>query len=90
VAKLVPYGENQVEVGYMLLPEHWGKGLASEMVAHMILLCREKQLADEIIGIVDPENHASVSVLAKFGFTQYKTGEIDGLAASWYKLMLSD
>lgn len=88
VAKLVPFGKNRAEVRYMLLPENWGQGYATEMVNKMINLAREKQLAVELIGIVDPENPASVRVLTKFGFQLYETGQIDGLDASWYRLLL--
>ena len=88
VSKLVPYGENQAEVGYMLLPKFWGKGYASEMTGRMITLANEKRLAIELIGVVDPENPASIRVLTKFGFKLYETGEIDGLAAAYYKLKL--
>ncbi len=70
----------------MLLPENWGKGFASEMVKCMLELNREKSIASEVIGIVDPENPASIRVLTKFGFELYKTGIIDGLAAAYYKL----
>jgi ribosomal-protein-alanine N-acetyltransferase len=70
----------------MLLPERWGNGFASEMVKCMLDLNKEKSIASEIIGIVDPENPASIRVLTKFGFSLYNTGEIDGLAAAYYKL----
>jgi ribosomal-protein-alanine N-acetyltransferase len=89
VAKLTQITENQFEVGYMLLPEHWGKGYASEMVKCMISLARENKIA-ELIGIVDPENPASIKVLTKFGFNLYETGQIDGLAAAYYKLELNN
>ncbi len=87
VAKLVELNAVQFEIGYMLLPELWGKGHATGMVEGLINLAREKQLV-ELIGIVDPENPASIRVLTKFGFKLYETGEIDGLAAAYYKLRL--
>jgi len=89
VAKFVQLADNQFEVGYMLLPEHWGKGFASGMVEGMIRLAREKQVR-ELIGIVDPENPASIRVLTKLGFTLFETGQIDGLAAAYYKLELNN
>jgi len=88
VAKLVETDTRQAEVGYMLLPEHWGKGYASEMVECMIRLASEQQTTDELIGIVDPENTASIRVLTKFGFQLYETGKFDGLQAAFYKLAL--
>jgi len=90
VVKLVELDNNKAEVGYMLVPEHWGQGYASEMVERMIALARENKIAGELIGIVDPENPASIRVLTKFGFKLYDTGQIDGLAAAYYKLKLPD
>jgi RimJ/RimL family protein N-acetyltransferase len=89
ISKLIVLQENQAEVGYMLLPESWGYGFASEMVKCMLDLNKEKSIASEIIGIVDPENPASIRVLTKFGFRLFETGQIDGLAASYYKLELN-
>ena len=89
ISKLILLQKNQAEVGYMLLPECWGKGFASEMVKCMLDLNRKKSIATEIIGIVDPENPASIRVLTKFGFTLYETGQIDGLAAAYYKLEIA-
>ena len=88
IVKLVQITDNQFEVGYMLLPEYWGKGYASEMVECMISLATKKQIK-EIIGIVDPENPASIRVLSKFGFQLYETGKFDGLEAAFYKLELN-
>jgi [ribosomal protein S5]-alanine N-acetyltransferase len=88
IVKLVQITDNQFEVGYMLLPEYWGKGYASEMVECMISLARKKQI-NEVIGIVDPENPASIRVLSKFGFQLYETGKFDGLEAAFYKLELN-
>jgi [ribosomal protein S5]-alanine N-acetyltransferase len=85
VSKLVQWADNQYEIGYMLLPEFWGKGLASEMVEYLIKLAQKKHLTGDLIGIVDPENPASIRVLTKFCFELYDTGEIDGLAAAYYK-----
>ncbi len=90
IVKLVGFEKDKAEVGYMLLPEYWGKGYASEMLETMILLARQQQHANELIGIVDPENPASIRVLTKFGFRQYETGQIDGLPATYFSLNLSD
>ena len=88
IVKLVRITDDQFEVGYMLLPQYWGIGYASEMVKCMINLAIKKQI-NEIIGIVDPENPASIRVLSKFGFQLYETGKFDGLEAAFYKLDLN-
>jgi RimJ/RimL family protein N-acetyltransferase len=58
------------------------------MVEEIINLARKIQIS-ELIGIVDPDNPASIRVLDKFGFKLYETGQIDGLAAAYYKLELN-
>jgi len=88
IVKLVQITNDQYEVGYMLLPEFWGKGYASGMLEYMIGLARKKNIS-ELIGIVDPENPASIRVLSKFGFQLYETGKFDGLDAAFYKLDLN-
>lgn len=88
VAKLVLTKENQFEIGYMLMPEHWNKGYASGIVESLVNYARENNLCREIIGIVDPANPASIRVLTKHGFTLYETGLLDGLEAAYYKLLL--
>jgi len=89
VVKLVQIADNQFEIGYMLLPEYWGRGYASEMTERMMKLANEQQFAGELIGIVDPLNPASIRVLTKFGFELFQTGQIDGLNAEYYSLKLS-
>jgi ribosomal-protein-alanine N-acetyltransferase len=90
IVKLVQFEKGQAEVGYMLLPYHWGENYASEMLETMIHLARQRKLDDELIGIVDPENPASIRVLTKSGFQLYETGLIDGLPSAYYRLNLSD
>jgi [ribosomal protein S5]-alanine N-acetyltransferase len=88
VSKLVQLADNQYEIGYMLLPEFWGRGYATEITETMIRLARQKNLTGELIGIVDPENPSSIKVLTKLGFQLIDTGTIDGLDAAYYKLKL--
>jgi [ribosomal protein S5]-alanine N-acetyltransferase len=88
VVKLVPIDENQAEVGYMLLPEFQGMGYASEALEMLIRLARGICIFDELIGIVDPDNPASIKVLIRQGFTLKRIGTIDDLPAAWYGLRI--
>ncbi len=64
--KLLPeLGE--VEVGYRFLPEYWGQGLASEAAIAAVTYGFEQVRLTRIIGLVMPDNHASVRVLEKAG-----------------------
>ncbi|WP_432450048.1 GNAT family N-acetyltransferase [Aliiroseovarius marinus] len=57
------------EIGYILHPDHWGKGLASEALAAILpaAWARHEELA-EITAEIDPENTASARLLTRFGF----------------------
>jgi RimJ/RimL family protein N-acetyltransferase len=69
----------EAELGYMLLPEFWGRGLGSE-IAEMLL---EVAIADpnltRVYANTDPNNVASRKILINNGFASEEVGEIDGL-----------
>lgn len=89
VAKLIPFGDTktEAEVGYMLLPEFWNRGYASQMVDTMLKLARHAYL-HRVIAIIDPVNIASERVLKKFDFTIYLKSKIENLPAHYYELIL--
>jgi RimJ/RimL family protein N-acetyltransferase len=57
----------EVDVGYRLLPAHWGAGLATEAAVASVRWGLDTLGLPRIIGLVDPENVASVRVLEKAG-----------------------
>ena len=58
------------EVGYLVHPDHWGKGLAVEaMTAAVTHLFAAHDMA-ELTAEVDPRNAASLRVLEKLGFVE--------------------
>lgn len=63
-----------VDLGYRFLPEYWGRGLATESSLAAVRFGFEVLRLDEIIGLVIPENTASVRVLEKVGLQP--TGEV--------------
>ena len=57
------------EVGFLLHPEHWGKGLAFEAMAAVIAHVEAAYPAlPRLTAEVDPRNVASLRLLAKLGF----------------------
>jgi RimJ/RimL family protein N-acetyltransferase len=56
---------NAVDVGYRLLPEYWGRGLATEACLASVNFGFEVLKLDRIIGLVLPDNVASIRVLEK-------------------------
>ena len=57
----------EVDVAYRLLPKYWGKGLATEAAIASVRFGFTDLELKKIIGLVMPENIASVRVLEKAG-----------------------
>lgn len=86
LAKLTPYTENEIEIGYSLLPEHWGKGYASEIVRCLIDYASTMNISGNLIAIVHPDNQASKKVLSKNNFIYTRNDVIDNRPAEFYQL----
>ncbi|MBU1347456.1 MAG: GNAT family N-acetyltransferase [Alphaproteobacteria bacterium] len=56
------------DVGYILHPDHWGLGLASEAVGAAVDHVFATRALDDLTADVDPENQASIRLLEKLGF----------------------
>jgi RimJ/RimL family protein N-acetyltransferase len=65
---------NEVDLGYRFVPEQWGQGYATESGRAALQYGFDQLGLDAIIGLVDPENTASIHVLEKLGMT--RTGPI--------------
>ena len=59
---------NQLQLGYALIKENWGKGYATESVKGGLQYAFDKLGLAEIAGITYPENIPSQKVLLKNGF----------------------
>lgn len=58
------------EIGFLLHPDHWGKGLAQEALTALIPYLFATHQVAELTAEVDPRNAASLWVLAKLGFVE--------------------
>lgn len=77
---------DEVDVGYRFLPEHWGHGLATEACLASLQFGFEMLDLPQIIGLVLPENLASIRVMEKAGMSQEATVETGGLTAFQYSV----
>lgn len=66
----IEFENYRAEIGYMLLPEFNGKGIASEAIAAAVKYGFEGMKLHSIEAIIDPENFASGRVLEKNGFVK--------------------
>ena len=58
------------EIGYILHPEHWGRGLAREALSAVLPRLFATFEIDEVVAEVDPRNAASLRLLARLGFRE--------------------
>lgn len=75
--KPLPDGEGEIEIGWHLHPDAWGRGLASEAAAALL----KRGLADgvqEIWAVTHLDNHPSVRVCRKLGLL------LLGVTHRWY------
>lgn len=63
----------EVDVAYRLMPTHWGLGLATEAALGSVRFGFADLSLKRIIGLVMPENTASVRVLEKTGLRYVET-----------------
>lgn len=75
-----------VDVGYRLLPQYWGRGLATEACTASVGFGFEILRLDRIIGLVRPQNIASRRVLEKAGMRQSESITLDGQSALLYEI----
>ncbi|MBE7121337.1 GNAT family N-acetyltransferase [Bacillus cereus] len=68
----------EAELGYMILPEHWGKRYGSAIAKELINIAKQTEI-NVLKAIIDPNNIPSRKILIHAGFTSEKVCEIDGL-----------
>lgn len=79
-------GEADYHIGYALMPQYWGKGLATELVKKGAGIFFERTAHDCLYAIIDPANGASASVLLKNGFIEEGDFQLGEKSLLLYKL----
>lgn len=63
------------EIGFILRPDHWGRGLAQEAVGAVVDFTFAHFAIPAITADVDPRNSASLRLLDRLGFTETHRAE---------------
>jgi ribosomal-protein-alanine N-acetyltransferase len=71
-------GHKEIEVGYMLAKEYWGRGLATEAAKAILHYGFEQVGLARLICVVNPGNQASSRVALKIGMTLEIDGDVNG------------
>lgn len=80
----------ETEVAFLLSSRVWGRGYASEAARAALNFGFETARLDKIIGLVHPDNIASISVLEKCGLRFVDHVQLWGMAMSRYALRRRD
>ncbi len=81
---------NEIEVGYALRKEFWGKGYAVESSEAFLRYGFETLDLDEIVAVADPENRNSRRVMEKLGMIFDGIGEYYGRDLAHYTIEKDD
>ncbi len=87
VTKMLPE-TGETEIGYRLLPEFWGKGLATEGALAMVDYARNHLKVSKVVGVAQPRNVASRKVLEKAGLEFKKFDRFYQTQCAYYSLNL--
>ncbi|MBS1786774.1 MAG: GNAT family N-acetyltransferase [Acidobacteria bacterium] len=79
----------EVEVLYGLLPDYWGKGLATEAAEAILQYGFQQLRLERIYAGADPPNIASIKVMERLGMKFLCTVNLNGLPAIYYVMRKS-
>lgn len=63
------------EIGYILHPDYWGRGLATEALTAVIAHIFAHHPVEALTADIDPRNAASIKLLERLGFTFARRAE---------------
>lgn len=80
----------EIEIGWWLAEECWGKGLATEAARSVLLVGNERFQRERIVAIAHPDNLASINIMKKIGmrFEKLSDGKELGLAVEDVSVVL--
>lgn len=77
---------NYYDLGYRFSKRFWGKGYATETAKAVVHYGFSELRLDEIIGIADINNLASIHLLEKVGLQRISIFDYDGTKHHWLKI----
>ena len=70
---------DSAELGYMLMPEYWGKGIATQIATQLVEQAEQQPSLRSLFAIIDPANIPSRKILINLGFVSREFKDFDGL-----------
>ena len=82
-------GNDEVEIGWAVVPERWGQGIATELGAASLEIAFGPLALPDVVSFTLPDNLASRRVMEKLGF-RFERGTVHaGLPHVLYRLRVS-
>lgn len=75
---------DETDIGYRLLPDYWGKGLATETSLEVMAYAKSNLGLKRIVGWAMPDNQASINVFPKLGMHYEKNIMVMGTECVQY------
>src|SRR5690606_5152472 len=69
---------DQAELGYILAPEYWGKGVASRIAGLLVARAERQPKLRSLFAVIDPANIPSRKILINNGFVSKEFKNFDG------------
>ena len=86
--ELIKGTQYETELGYMVLPQYWGKQIAGVAAKQLIKIAFDHQEIKRIIAVIDPKNLASRKILMNNNFTFIGYQDYDGLPGELHELII--
>jgi RimJ/RimL family protein N-acetyltransferase len=87
----LPGGDGEVEVGWHLNPDHWGRGYATEAGRGALGLAFGAAGLAEVLAVVYPDNARSIAVCERLGMTHLgQTDRYFGVTLELFRLRGAD
>ncbi len=81
---LLDFTDGEVETGWRLAKDYWGRGLATEAAFHVKQFAFETLKLPRIIAIAHPPNSASINIMKKLGMQFMKVTDFEGVEVVYY------
>lgn len=82
-------GVNEVELGYGFFPQHWGRGLATEIATACVEIGRRSLRLRSVVAVTAPANQASHRVLVKAGLAYERDVVLSGEPSVLFQRVLA-
>lgn len=86
VTQITNNHQNYYDLGYRLIPKHWGKGIATETATASLKYAFNEFNCEEVFAIAEVDNLGSNKILQKVSFKFIETFIVNEKKHNWYQI----